>query len=150
MTNLTKWMGPRWLGDMFPSFDVDNFFGKDGDSLFDAMTKGTMVPAVNISDLANAYKLEVAVPGFKKEDFKVEIDNGMLMISGEHKEEKAEKEEKYTRKEFSYSTFSRSFTLPDNIDDGKIKATYNDGILFVELAKVKAEAPKNPKKIAVS
>lgn len=103
-------------------FDHD-FFRKD------------LFPAVNVEETDNAFALEMAVPGLKKEDFRIEVENGVLTVSGESKQEKEEKDKKYTRKEFSYSSFSRSFTLPENTSEEDITAAYNDGILKLTIAK---------------
>jgi len=94
-----------------------------------------MVPSVNIRESEEGFMLDLAAPGLKKEDFKVNLDNNVLTISSEQKNENEEKSEKYTRKEFFYSSFSRSFTLPKTIDLDKIKADYNNGILSLSLPK---------------
>ena len=85
----------------------------------------------------------MAVPGFKKSDFHIDLDNQILSISSETKEENEEKEDNYTRREYGYSSFKRTFTLPDSVDDGKINATYTDGILSIKLPK-KEEAKQKP------
>lgn len=94
-----------------------------------------MVPSVNIRESEEAFVLDLAAPGLKKEDFKINLDNNVLTIGSEQKSENDEKNEKYTRKEFFYSSFSRSFTLPKTIDLDKIKADYNHGILSLSLPK---------------
>ena len=103
------------------------------------------VPAVNIEDTADAYKLSLAVPGLKKSDFNIDVEGDMITISSEKEESKEEKDSRYTRKEYSYSSFSRSFTLPEEVNQEKIEANYQDGVLHVTLPK-KEEA----KKLAVS
>lgn len=102
-------------------------------------------PAVNISESDKAYSLELAAPGLKKDDFQITIDNQQLSISCEKRQEEEKKEDQYTRKEFSYQSFRRSFVLPDSVDSDKIKASYHDGVLAVELPKKKI-AVKAPKK----
>ncbi|MDF1676924.1 MAG: Hsp20/alpha crystallin family protein [Vicingaceae bacterium] len=104
------------------------------------------VPAVNIKENTDNYAIELAVPGKKKEDFNIELDNDLLTISSEDKSESTEenKDENYTKREFRYSSFSRSFTLPDAADGEKISANYKDGVLNVIIhkkdeAKVKAK-----------
>lgn len=87
--------------------------------------------------------IELAVPGLKKSDFKLDLDNQVLTISTESKEENEHKEENYTRREFGYSAFKRTFTLPDSVNDEKINANYTDGILSVLLPK-KEEAKQKP------
>jgi len=92
-------------------------------------------PAVNIQEDNKQFTLEMAVPGMKKDDFKINLDNQVLTVSKEQKEEKEEKKDNYTRREFVYSSFSRSFRLPKSILAEKIKADYKDGILMVTLPK---------------
>lgn len=104
------------------------------------------VPAVNIVENENDFRLAFAVPGFTKEDFNIELDNETLTVSSIKKEEK-EKEENvhFTRREFSYQSFKRAFTLPESVDGGKISATYENGILRLVLPK-KEEALPKPKR----
>ncbi|MBR9852978.1 MAG: Hsp20/alpha crystallin family protein [Algicola sp.] len=106
----------------------------------------TSVPAVNIKDNTEGFELELAVPGMKKDDFTVEIDNDVLTISSEMKTENEESKDNYTRKEFSYSSFKRAFTLPETVDGSKIDAKYEDGILKLILPK-KQEALPKPKRL---
>ena len=93
----------------------------------------------------------MAVPGMKKEDFKVEIDNNMLTISSEKEEQKEEtrKKDNYIRKEFNYQSFFRSFSLPEYIDEDKVEASYKDGILHVTIAKKEGVKKKANKTIAI-
>jgi HSP20 family protein len=107
--------------------------------------KGTF-PPVNIQETETGFELELAVPGRKKEDFNVEIDEQILTITSETKKEEEVKEENYTRKEFSYSSFNRSFTLPETVDEEGIKASYENGILRFTLPK-KEEALPKPKRL---
>ncbi|MEI5579364.1 Hsp20/alpha crystallin family protein, partial [Streptomyces brasiliscabiei] len=86
-------------------------------------------PAVNVSETDKNYEIEVAAPGMKKDDFKVKVENGAIHISAERKEEKEEKQKNYTRQEYSYNSFSRSFTLPEDVKEDDIKAQYEDGVL---------------------
>ncbi|MER3376400.1 MAG: Hsp20/alpha crystallin family protein [Allomuricauda sp.] len=106
----------------------------------------TSVPAVNIKDNQENFELELAVPGVKKDDFTVEVDNDVLTISSEMKSENEETKDNYTRKEFSYSSFRRAFTLPETVDGSKIDAKYEDGILRLTLPK-KQEALPKPKRL---
>ncbi|MBL3657658.1 Hsp20/alpha crystallin family protein [Fulvivirga sediminis] len=92
------------------------------------------LPKVNIRELENGFTVELAAPGYKKEDFKIELDNNLLTISAAVKEN-PEETHKYTSKEFSYQSFTRSFTLPKSIEGEKIKASYENGILNVEIPK---------------
>ncbi len=107
-------------------------------------------PAVNVIESEEAFKIELAAPGLKKEDFKVNVHENTLTISTEKKEETTETVGKYTRKEFNFSTFKRSFTLPKTVDSEKIVATYNDGILGLELPKKEEAKPKEPRLIEIA
>lgn len=129
-----------------PSF-FEDFFNKPLLDLFDGGLSYRMmnVPAVNITERKDDYLVSMAAPGLKKEDFKIDVEGNLLTISSEKGEEKEEKEERYTRQEYSYSSFERSFTLPDEINKDKIDAHYKDGVLELVLPK-KEEA----KKMAVS
>ncbi|MEJ2162860.1 MAG: Hsp20/alpha crystallin family protein [Robiginitalea sp.] len=104
------------------------------------------LPAVNIREGAKEFMLELAVPGQKKEDFNVEVDNDIMTVSMESGEEKEQKEQGYTRREFRYTSFKRAFTLPDTVDQEDIKAAYEDGILRFTLPK-RAEALPKPKRL---
>jgi len=103
-------------------------------------------PAVNIRENETNFELELAIPGFKKEDFNIEINENVLTISSEAKSEDAANENNYTRREFSFSSFKRAFTLPETIDEAKIKANYEDGILRMSLPKREEALPK-PKRL---
>ncbi|GAA4319440.1 Hsp20/alpha crystallin family protein [Pontixanthobacter gangjinensis] len=109
---------------------------------------GTSIPAVNIQETEESFNVEVAAPGMSKEDFNIELDNDVLTISSEDKKEKetTDKDGRYTRKEFSYSTFKRAFSLPDSVDSTKISASYNNGVLEIALPK-KEEAKVQAKRL---
>ena len=110
------------------------------------------LPAVNVMENENEYMIEVAAPGLKKNDFKINYENGRLTISSERKEEKEEKSKgKLTRCEFSYQSFQRSFSVPENIVNAeKISAKYEEGILHVALPKREEVRPKPAKEIKIS
>lgn len=110
------------------------------------------LPAVNVKENMDEFQIEVAAPGMNKEDFKVDYDNGHLTISSEHKNEELEKEgEKVTRREFSYQSFQRSFTVAETVVDAeKIAATYKNGILHIKLPKREELKPKPAKAIKIS
>ncbi|HAK78525.1 HSP20 family protein [Runella defluvii] len=133
----------------FPTL-FGNVFGKDFNELFaPANLTNYGVPAVNIVEGESGFRLEVAAPGLKKEDFKINLENNVLSISAQKEQKTEETTEKYTRKEFSFNSFRRSFTLPNTIDGEKIVATYTDGVLNVELPK-KEEAKKTPRLIEIA
>ena len=105
--------------------------------------RGTL-PAVNTFENKDSYELEVAAPGMKKDDFKIELDNNTLTISSEKNENHEEKENEYSRREFRYQSFTRSFQLPENkVENSKIAARYTDGILYVSIPK-REEAKVQP------
>jgi HSP20 family protein len=112
--------------DMFESIFNDTF-------LSDRMV--SRVPAVNISETDGHYHIELAAPGLKKDDFKVDLDGDVLSISAEKQSEQTENDKKYNKREYSYSSFVRSFTLPDSVDDADIEAEYTDGVLKINVAK---------------
>lgn len=113
---------------------INDFFDTDG-FLFDKLWKGETIPAVNISESDKGFEIELAAPGMKKGDFKVKVENGMLTISAEKKEEKEEKQKNYTRQEYRYDSFIRSFTLPENAKEDDFKAQYEDGMLRLHVGK---------------
>ena len=107
------------------------------------------VPAVNITEDKDAYQVSLAVPGMRKDDFKIDVDGNMLTISSEKEETKEEKDKKFTRKEYSYSSFSRSFTLPEEVNQEKIDARYEDGVLKISLPRKEQAKKPAAKHIAV-
>jgi HSP20 family protein len=130
------------INERMPSV-FDDFF-KPWNEWFDngGLWGRTMnIPAVNITEHEKEYKVALAVPGMKKEDFKIDVDGNMLTISSEKEESKEEKDKKFTRKEYNYSSFSRCFTLPEEVNKEKIDAKYEDGVLKISLPR-KEEAKK--------
>jgi HSP20 family protein len=105
------------------------------------------VPA-NVRETANAYLLEVVAPGMDKGDFKVNIDNNILTVSAEKKSEKKDENERQVRREFNYKSFTRSFTIDESIQNDKIQAKYENGVLYIELPK-KEEVKISPKEISI-
>lgn len=134
---------PSWIDEV-----INKNFGTEFMSNFNI---GMTLPAVNVLDTANDYLVEMAVPGLKKSDFNISLDNLLLLISAEVKSEYENVDnENYTRREFGYSSFKRTFTLPESVETDKISAKYDDGILKVTLPK-REEAKKKPlKNIKVS
>lgn len=125
---------------------VDHFFN---DTLF-AKEFSVGTAAVNVIENEKEYDVELSAPGFNKEDFKIETDNDMLVISAEHKVENEVKEKKFTRKEFSYDTFRRTFTLPDSVNVDKVDAKYENGILRIILPKNEEAKTKAVHEIKIS
>ncbi len=137
----------------FPSF-LDNFLSRDlmdwGTANFSSTD--TTLPAVNVKETEDSFEIEVAAPGMKKEDFKVNIENHVLTISSEKNEERKEEEKgRFTRREFSYQSFQRSFSIPENVVDGeKISARYCEGILCITLPKKEEVKPKPAREISIA
>jgi HSP20 family protein len=136
----------------YPSFPsiFDNWFSRD---MMDWMNRNfsdtnTTVPAVNVSETENEFQIDVAAPGMTKDDFKITLEHDTLTISSEKKDDQTEKQDgQITRREFSYQSFSRSFTIPERIVDGdRISAKYNNGLLHIVLPK-KEEAKPKPSRI---
>lgn len=121
---------PDWFGGM------DNY--------------NTNVPAVNIKENETGFELELAVPGRKKEDFQIEVNDNILTISTELNSEDNVESENYTRREFSFASFKRAFTLPETINEDNIKASYEDGILKFNLPKKEEALPKPKRMIELS
>ena len=110
----------------------------------------TSVPAVNIRENEKDFQLELSVPGRSKEDFNIEIDDNVLTISSDVKAENEVENDNYTRREFAFSSFKRSFTLPESVDGEKINANYNNGILKFSLPKKEEALPKPKRMIELS
>ena len=129
------------------NFFFDDFFGRDFFN-FPAVEKKVeaTVPAVNVKETDEAFIVEVAIPGVNKEAVKIELNENVLSISSETKKEENEQNEKYTRKEYSYSSFRRSFTIDeDAINTEAIDAKFENGILSIALPKKEAKQPEQKK-----
>ena len=146
----------RLSDNLYPSFPslMNRFFEGDLMDWSNSNFAGTnsTLPAVNILENTDEFLIDVAAPGMKKEQIKVDYENGRLTISSEMKDEKKEKSKgKFTRREFSYMSFQRAFTIPENLVDGdKIQATYNEGILHINLPKREEVKPKPPRQIKIN
>ncbi len=133
----SSWIDGMFKND-FPSILVTNF------------NTGMTLPKVNVRETADAYFVDMVVPGMKKSDFTLDLDNQVLSISSENNEESLSSQENYTRREFGYASFKRTFTLPDSIEESNIKASYKDGILSVHLPKKEEAKQKPPRSISIS
>jgi len=127
---------------------ANDFFNRDFDKFFKGL-EGKTLPAVNIKENEDAFEVELSVPGFKKEDFNLKLDNDLLTISAKVEDKKEETTEKYTRREFKSQAFSRTFTLPETVLVDDINAKYENGILIVALPKNKEVLENKHKEIAV-
>lgn len=134
--------------NLLPSW-VDDFFA--GSMWPDADTKvGSTLPSVNVVENNEQFTIEVAAPGMEKKDFKVDLNHNVLTISAEKEVEKEEKNKKFTRREFNYASFKRSFTLPNSVKEDGINASYKDGILNIAIPKKEEAKAKAPKQIEIA
>lgn len=129
----------KWLSDFF---ETDRFFDADW------LKRTQEVPAVNVVEKEKEFEIQMAAPGLTKKDFNITIENGVLSIFVEKEVENEAKDENYTRKEYSYTNFARSFNLPESVKTEKVDAWYENGILKLVLPKV-VEAKVKPKAIEV-
>jgi HSP20 family protein len=130
-----------WMEKFFNS-PIDEFFG---------FGKVMNVPAVNVNETDKEFKLTIAAPGLEKKDFNVDAFDDMLTISAEKESEaKEEKNGRYNRREYNFTSWSRSFTLPENCDAGKINAEYKNGELKIAIPKIEVKEPKKVKSISVN
>lgn len=144
MNNLVKYR-PSLLSPFNDFLDADDIWSDNWLS-----RSISRQPAVNIAEKDNEYVVELAAPGYKKEDFKINTDDGLLTVSAEAKNEKKEDHKDYTRREYSCSSFSRSFRLPDHVKEDKVAAKYEDGVLRLQIPKEAPSPAKQKKQIAVS
>ena len=132
----------RKQAPFFPSL-IDDFINQDWNL---KTPSSTTLPAVNIKDLDAQFEIELAVPGMKKSDFEIEVEDGLLSISSSLEEEQVTEKGKFTRREFSYNSFKRTFTIPESVDPSNIEAQYSEGVLQLRLPKRKEALPQ-PKKL---
>lgn len=128
------------INNVFDSIFTDSFFNA---------REATLVPAVNISETADQYQIELAAPGLSKQDFKVNLERKMLSIAVQKEQVNEQENRNYSRREFSYNSFTRSFTLPDSADEHHIQAKYDNGILLIQIPK-KEEAKMSTRQISIS
>ncbi|MBC8552701.1 MAG: Hsp20/alpha crystallin family protein [Candidatus Brocadiales bacterium] len=140
MMSLVKWNPWREIEDMFDRYDRAVGLPRIGTQ--EVMTSGDWSPRVDIVENDNEFLIKAEIPEVKKEDVKVSVDNGVLTLKGERKQEKEEKGKKFHRVERYYGSFTRSFTLPENVDESKIKATFKDGMLNLQVPKTEKAKPK--------
>ena len=144
--SITRWGPFRELEDM--NDRLNRMFGRSmlartgTEPTRDPLTVFDWAPTVDIIESSEDFQIKADLPEVKKEDVKVSVDAGVLRIEGERKQEKEEKGKKYHRTERSYGSFLRTFTLPDNIDESKIAASFKDGVLNVRLQKAEKAKPK--------
>jgi len=150
---LTKGKNGNGGRGLFPSL-INDFFGNRmlGPNLVDMddFDAGLRLPPANISETNTEFHIDLSAPGLKRDDFKVEVENGDLVVSCEKKEEDKEDKENYWRREFSYTSFCRRFPLPDNTLDEKINAKYDNGMLHIIIPKKETTVTKPKKAIQVA
>lgn len=134
--SLGGWMDDFFSGSLFSNSDWRNISNR--------------VPAVNIKDNADNYLLELAAPGLEKKDFEVTVDNGLLTISSKKEVNNEQSDENYTRREFSYTAFTRTFSLPEGVKQDAVAANYTNGVLHVTLPKTDAAKTKPARSIKIS
>ena len=137
----------RKQNPFFPSL-VDELFNQDRRVRTSSISSTT--PAVNLIEQDTQFLIELGAPGNKKEDFEIEIEDGILSISSSNKEDNTSEKETFTRHEFSYNSFRRSFTIPESVDVSSIEATYNEGVLLIKLLKLEEALPQPKKLITIS
>ncbi|MCU0614919.1 MAG: Hsp20/alpha crystallin family protein [Desulfobacterales bacterium] len=140
MMKLTKWDPFREMENMFDRYTKVLNWPRGGSQ--EMMTTDDWAPRVDIAETDKEFIINAEIPDVKKEDVKVMVDNGILTISGERKQEKEEKGKKFHRVERFYGSFSRSFTLPNNVDESKIEASFKDGMLNLTVPKTEETKPK--------
>jgi HSP20 family protein len=141
-------MLPMITRSSYKPFLWSNIFDDD---FFPVMQgRNTSMPAVNIREDEKRFTIDLAVPGMDKKDLKIEINEDVITISSEHREEKEEKNNDFKRREFSYTSFCRNFYLPENVNKEKIDASYKDGILTVVLPKEDEEKSKISRQVKIS
>ena len=132
----------------FPNL-FEEFFQKEFLPGFFEGEKGSSIPAVNIIDEQKGFRIEVAVPGMEKKDFNIDLEHNVLTISSEKEVKSEEEDEKIMRKEFSYTSFSRSFNLPESVDLEKISAKYKDGVMNISIPKKEEAKEKLTRQIKI-
>jgi HSP20 family protein len=143
-----KAMLPTIMRRSFRPFYMPNFF--DDDFLPVLNNRTSSLPAVNIKEDEKNYILDLAIPGMDKKNLKIDINEDVLTISSESKNETSEEADGYKKKEFNYSSFCRSFYIPENVNRDKIEAGYKDGILTVSLPKMEEEKKNLSRQVTIS
>lgn len=141
-------MLPTIMRRSFRPFYMPNFFDDDFSPVLNNRTSS--MPAVNIREDEKNFILNLAIPGMDKKDLKIDINEDVLTISSESKTETTEERDEYKKKEFNYSSFCRSFYIPENVNRDKIEANYKDGILTVSLPKMEEEKKNLSRQVSIS
>lgn len=143
-----KWsFGSDLLPDMKGA--LDNFWTDTPEFFQRVWRTGTFMPAANVRETEKTYEIELTVPGVNKDDLKISLESDQLIVSSEVSNTEEEKKKNYTRREFSFQSFRRSFPLPDGVDASAVEARCEDGILFLTLPKVEPREPKVSQEIKI-
>ena len=146
LVKFNDWNNQAVAHNYFPFSDLmRDFFGNEG-----YCDDYNAIPEANISEEKNKYQIELAVPGLEKKDIKVEIDKDILKIHHESSDEKKNENNRYFRREFRYNSFARTFIIPESVDDSKMKAKYENGILVLELPKKQKSEVEQKREIRIS
>ncbi|KPK35097.1 MAG: heat-shock protein [Nitrospira bacterium SG8_35_1] len=137
---LTKWDPFREMEDVFDRYSKTLSWPRFGRQ--EVMTRGDWIPRVDITETDKEFIIKADLPEVKKEEVKISVDNGVLSIQGERKQEKEEKNKKFHRVERFYGNFTRSFTIPENVDETNVEASFKDGTLTIQLPKTTKSKPK--------
>ncbi|MFN5183382.1 MAG: Hsp20/alpha crystallin family protein [Bacteroidota bacterium] len=137
---------PSTITDLFE----DRFFRPFYPGMMDLWEGGASIPPANLVENNNEYRLEISAPGFSKDDFNVEMQDGSLLVSAEHEDESKDERENYRRREFSWNSFTRTFSLPDNAREEQINAKYENGMLKITIPKKEITTSKPKKEIMVA
>jgi len=146
LVKFNDWNNKAVAHNYFPFSDLmRDFFGNEG-----YCDDYNAIPEANISEDDNKYQIELAVPGLEKKEIKVEIDKDILKVRHESQEKKENENQRYSRREFLYKGFTRTFIIPESVDDSKLKAKYENGILILELPKKPKSEVEQKREIRIS
>ena len=143
-------MTPTISKSVFFPFFTDDLFRKEQASNRTQFENAAGIPAVNIIENKDGFKLEVAAPGLAKEDFKINLDQNKLTVSSNKESSEEQKEDRYVRKEFTSYSFSRSFSLPQTVDQDKIEASHANGILTISIPRREEAKQKEPRTVSIN
>lgn len=144
MTSLTRWNPFREMEEFLERFSgpIGRRASRQGESGREAMTLADWAPSVDIVEKDNEFLIKAELPEVRKEDVKVSVHQGVLTIQGERRTEREEKDQKFHRVERSYGTFARTFTLPENVREDRVRARFKDGMLYLHIEKSEQSKPK--------
>ena len=143
MANITRWNPVNELDDLMNRYNRLLGLGRGGEREGkDLFSRSDWAPAVDIKETAEAFNIEAELPGMSKDDVKVTVEDGVLSIRGERKQEEETDDKRHHRIERFYGSFLRRFTPPENVDENSIQAKFKDGVLSLTLTKAEPAEPK--------